>query len=168
MRNLLVLLLLLVCGVASTVSLEEQEVKIRWACWRYRVNEPLLRAVLRLENGKRGSEAGLNPVRPTSVYGNHDVQSYSDPTAPDGSEQHCRLARRIVWAAQEFIFKDEYTRLQFARFFARTYHSNSSDQNNMDYARLLLKVWSEERKYVRARNALRGYSGMSGTPTEGP
>jgi len=138
-RALLLVLLVLLCETKTLARpLGEQRPYIQWALYRYPVHAPLLIATLRYEDGRVGSEAGLNPVK-TFTYGSlmQDPQAYADPTMPDGALQHSRLARRIIMQTQEFVLDDQWRRNEFFKDLAK----------KMSYdLDVLKKVYGEERE----------------------
>ena len=142
-------------GAVWALPLADQDIYIRWAVLRYRVNEPLLRAVLRYENGRKGSEAGINPIMgPVDSHNADavDVAAYCDPTTPPGAEQHARLARRIVGHVQQWVFNDPWRRRQWLKDWSKDYHAGGpacTDEEreaaNREYYKRLAAVWAEER-----------------------
>jgi hypothetical protein len=140
-------------GGVCALSLNVQEVHIRWAVFRYGVDERILRAVLRAENGPKGFEGGMNNVQATSPYSG-DLAGYVDPTMPDGALQHGRLSRRIVRHVQRWVFTHPKRRDEWLWDFAHDYHGASKGPTGKDwlgttdkaYYATLARVWSEERK----------------------
>lgn len=131
--------------------MNEQELFIRWARFRYGLTDSgtaLIRAQLRLENGRKGSEAGFNPIKVQGVYSG-DVQAYADPTMPDGAEQHCRLARKITRHLMNWVLLDPKRRAEWMEIYAADYlcGSTSGDKkrNNYEYFRLLQRLFNEEK-----------------------
>lgn len=152
------LLLILLPSLAAPLPLNVQEVHIRWARFRYNLNdrgESFIRAHLRLENGRKGSEAGLNPIRPQSYESRSDPQAYSDITAPNGTEQHGRLTRRLIRKLQEHVLDDPKRRAEFMIYWAQCMKAKSTPP--MKYMRLLQKLEKQEWKHIVERNKNGGY-----------
>ena len=144
MRAGLVLAAALIAQSLAASSFDEHQVFIKWATFRYRVNEPFFRSVLQYESGPKGYEAGMNT--PHDFEGEvADAAGYCDPTTPEGACQYGRLARRIVNETQEYIFSNPELRADFCKWWATRYY-NRTAQENRTYARELLKVYREERK----------------------
>ncbi len=154
-KGFLVLLLVLATN-AIALPLNEQEIFIRYCEFRYNLIDEavvLLRAQLRLENGRRGSEAGLNTITPTSYDHPGDPQAYSD-YGPLGSEQHVRLTRRILKDLQKFILNDPKLRRRFLIRYAANYlrgglkAKNDEERGaaNWQYFESLDKISAEERE----------------------
>jgi len=138
---------------ALPVPLDEQLVYIRWVRFRYNLTdyaEDLLRAQLRKENGRRGSEAGMNPIRPTSYEHPGDPQAYADPTAPSGSEQHGRLARRILGDLQRWVLEDPQRRADFLIWYSARYLAGGK-KADWAYFRELQKIYKQEREERKER-----------------
>lgn len=178
MRLAFVLTILLASTMATALSLDEQEVFIRMVRFRYNLGdqgEAFVRAVLRLENGRRGSEAGMNIIRPTSFTHPSDPQSYSDPTAPDGAEQHYRLARRLSRHMQNWVFSQPELRAEWLQSWSNDFLAGGLPiktwtgkkrkptetemrARNWRYFRSLQEIWREERAKMRKRNRKGGYN----------
>lgn len=166
MKKLIVFCLLL-CSSGWTPSaiglpLNEQEVVIRWSRFRYNLTdhgEAFLRTILRKENGRKGSEAGLNPHTPTSFEHRGDPQAYADITAPEGSEQQTRLTRRIYRDLQDFVFQDPQRRAGFLVYFSGRYlagglkakTAKARRKENWDYFRSIQTIFKQEREHVAGR-----------------
>jgi len=135
---------------------------IRWSRFRYNLTdhgEAFLRTILRKENGRRGSEAGLNPIRPTSFEHPGDPQAYADITAIEGSEQQTRLTRRIIRDLQDFVLKDPKRRADFLVYFSSRYLAGGLKaktakvrrKENWDYFRCIQTIFKQEREQVAGR-----------------
>lgn len=141
---------------AAALPLNVQEVHIRWAVFRYGVDESIMRAVLRVENGPKGFEAGMNNVPAVSPY-TGDLPGYVDPTQPDGALQHGRLSRRIVRHVQRWVFDNPKRREEWLWDFAHAYHGAAKSPGGKDwlgttdkaYYNTLARVWREERASKR-------------------
>jgi hypothetical protein len=159
----------LVAGPASP-AVNTREVGIRWAVQRHalmREVEYLLRAQLRLENGRPGSEAGMNP--PKSFRLDYDTfasdkGAYVDPTMPDGCVQYSRLSRRLLISMQRFILSDEWTRKKWLQYHVRTFHAGATPEANAKYYDLLKRLWAEERE--RGREAVFAVEGAGGPASD--
>jgi len=117
------ILALILPSVAHALKLDKQAMNIRYARSRYGLIdevEALMRAQLRLENGRKGSEAGLNPIRPTSFRDKGDPQAYAD-LGPDGAEQHVRLARRMLRDLSRYVMRNAWSRKQFMKHYSARY-----------------------------------------------
>lgn len=163
MRKLIAaMVLVLMAPTAAGLPLDEQAVVIRWARFRYNLTdqgEAFLRTILRKENGRKGSEAGLNPHTPTSFEHHGDPQAYADITAPEGSEQQTRLTRRIVRDLQDFVFNNPKRRVDFLIYFAEGYLAGGLEaksekarrKENWNYFRSIQQIVKQERGYVAGR-----------------
>jgi len=166
MRPLMACLaLLMVPATAGPRPLDSQDHLIRWAAYRYCVDEPWMRAMLRMENGRRGSEAGMNPVRVEGMHSG-DVQAYCDPTAPCGAEQHGRLARRkirhlIAWLNDQPQLQAEWLE-DFTRDFYRGGNKSQTNKERRDanyaYFRTVQKLWFHERRTFKNTDAAHAYN----------
>ena len=144
----------------AALTLHEPEVMVRWARFRYNFTDhmtALLRAQLRLEDGPRGQEAGLKFIAFKRYTDKGDPQALADSTAPEGSEQYSRLARRINRQAQREVFSDEWTRNRFLRRHAKRYVGNgvgpggtTGKKAHRAYYLLLKKLYLEELPIVQA------------------
>jgi hypothetical protein len=164
------------------VPLNEQELFIRIAKFRYNLQlqtEALMRAQLRLENGRKGSEAGLNKITPNRFLHPGDPQAYSDAWAADGAEQHIRLARRILKEMQREVFRDKATRTRFLVRYAANYlrggnkarSKKDKAAENWKYYESLEKIWQEEMVKLEKRDNDAGYNPWEpcdGTRTRNP
>jgi hypothetical protein len=119
------------------------------------VDEHLLRAALRYENGRAGLEAGIQDVRRLDEQNADavDAAAFCDPTMPQGAAQHARLARMIVGSVQRWVFSDPWRRREWLKQWAKEYHAGGSaartDEEraaaNRKYSHDLAAVWAEER-----------------------
>lgn len=154
---------------AEPISFDWEELYFRWARFRYNMtddSEALMRAWRRKENGRKGSEFGMNVIRPQSYEHSSDPQAYFDPTAPEGSEQWGRWSRRYIRELQRFVCSDPDRRAQFliqfsANFYAGGHKARTQKQRdgeNWSYFRSVQAIWAQERKRVRERmyNPIRG------------
>lgn len=158
-KNIVLATMLFIAGIAIGLSLDRQEIQIKWAVYRYCVDESFLRAVLRFEDGRQGLEAGFDPIKwvnPKNKW--QDIQAYSDPTMPEGAEQHCRLSRRLIIHLQHWVFNDEFRRREWLKEWAKNYHSGGDadykegrDFNNRLYYQTLKTVWAEERLKIKTQ-----------------
>lgn len=159
----------------EALSLDVQMVHIHWAVYRFNVEESIERACLRMENGRKGSEAGFNPiplVDSTNALSS-DVASYADPTMPQGASQHARLARRIIRHTQRWIFDNPKRREEWLEEWAKSYLGGgkfrykdengkevvvTGDKANYLYYRELSKIWKQEREAVKQRDRGDGFN----------
>lgn len=149
--------LLVAGGTAWSVPLNEQEVYIRWARFRFGLTgkaECVMRAQLRLEDGPKGCEAGMKMAQPRSVY-EADIQAYADPTMPDGAEQHSRLSRRILKSLQAWVLENPKRRAAWMEAYAAAYLRDAKGEGGMtnyEYFRLLQRLYNEESGKVAGFN----------------
>jgi hypothetical protein len=140
-------------AVASQLPLKHDDVFIRWAKFRYNLSrdaEALMRAQRRLENGRERSEFGINPIKPTSYEHIGDPQAYADPTAPHGSEQYGRWARRLGRELQNYTFSNPQRRADFLIWYSAHYLSGSK-KDNFAYFRLLQALFKDERRKMKGK-----------------
>lgn len=135
------LLGILLSTAAWARPLAEQAQYVNWAAYRYPIHLPFVTSILRYESGRRGSEAGLNPVK-TFTYDslNQDPQAYADPTMPSGALQHNRLVRRIIYQSQQYVLEESDHRNEFFGYLAKLQGYDP---------KLLRKVYLEERSRCR-------------------
>ena len=141
-------LLLLICpsAPAGDGSLDLEAVRIRQVRLFFGIDEAFLRAGRRLEGGRPGYEFGAAPGVFKQVYG--------IACLPEGSGQYACFALAHIRAMQAFIFRDQWMRREYFKYFAKYWH-NCSPEKNEDYRKQLFTIWLEEREKLR----LRGISG---------
>ena len=124
-----------------------------------------MRAMLRYEDGRRGSDAGINPFRVEGMHSG-DVQAYCDPTAPCGSEQHGRLARRKIRNLIAWINGQPKLRAEWLEEFAADFYRGGNEAKtnkekrdaNYTYFRTVQKLWTQERRKFEQTDAAHGYN----------
>jgi len=154
---LLLLMLLLTSGstIVPEYVISNDEVKMRAVVLMFGVDEALIKAGKRLENGGPGYEFGAKADCMLSVYGN--------PCLPEGSLNYAKYAMAHIVAMQRFILRDPYLRREYFKYFAVFYHAGSEVENN-EYRRTLQACWLEERSILTSRKAYGGYSPLLYAP----
>ena len=161
MKSFLLALALLLCFPAQA-DLDLREVAIRDARLYYGLGdggEAFLRAICRIENGSKGKRCG-------HMNGQRDRQVFANPCLGEGSFDEARTARALLRAMQTYIFdKNEWTTLDFSRFFAQWYHSGGGGKtlenqmaNNRKYRKDLMDTYRKMRQHIEFRNRTTKYA----------
>jgi len=168
-KTIIALLLVLSSGNpnAGQNRLDEEAVRIRTCVLFFAVDEPAIRAGLRLENGPPGKEFGYETKNNLAVFG--------IACLPAGSGQFAQFSQAWIRAIQAFVLRDEYTRRNFFRYFSWYYHrggpgrnDEEKDRNNADYAKQLHQIWREERAFLRQTRSRTGYQPLILSDEEKP
>jgi len=156
--KLILALLVFLAATAIARPLEDQEHLIKYASARYGIPRSFICAVLRVENGRRGSEAGINPI---TIQGKHQasLQPYCDLLMPCGAEQHVRLAHRANRHLWKWMMKQPELRAEWLQEWSRDFYCGGNKAKtararraaNHKYFRLFQKVWKEQRAKPQPR-----------------
>ena len=160
MKHIIVITLLLIC-VPAQANLDPREVAIRDARLYYGLGdggEAWLRAVCQIENGSKGKRCG-------HMNGKRDRQVFANPCLGEDSFDEARTTRALIRAMQVYIFdKNEWTTLDFGRFYAGWYHAGGGGEtpekqaaNNKQYRNDLMDTYRKMRRHIEFRNRTTKY-----------
>jgi hypothetical protein len=146
--------------IVSEFVVSTDEVRLRAVVLLLGVDEALVRAGKRQENGRPGYEYGARDGCLQAVFAN--------PCLPEGSIQYAKYAMAHIVAMQQFILRNPFMRREYLRYFAKFYHSSGNEQTDLQYAATLQSLWYEERNSLTARKAYGGYSPLLYAPAHLP